>query len=80
VFPGSLAAPSHNEEVTSAEVEVLGPTSTPGAQEKSAGRAQRDDGDHGVPGAATADPVPVPGDAVRTVSVETQSDGAKQFA
>ena len=50
------------------------------AQRENPCRAEADDGDHGVLGAAAADGVAVPGDAVGAVAVQAQPRGGERFA
>src|SRR6476620_1480751 len=81
VLPGALARAAHDDEVAVAEHVPHGlPAATARAQQQGPRRADRDDRDHGVLGAAAADRVAVPGDAVAAVAVEAQPGGAERLA
>ena len=80
VFPRSLATSAHDEEVSSPERKASRSPTAAGPQEKSTGRSQRDDGNHGVLRSPTADRVSVPRHAVSTISVKTEPHRAKRLA
>src|SRR6202020_1389635 len=80
VLPGALAAAAHHEEIAMAEVVADGRAAAARAQQQRAGRAHRDNRDHGVRGPAAPDGVTVPRDAVPAVPVQAQAGGPEWLA
>src|SRR3954470_8758446 len=63
-----------------AQREAQALATTDGSEHQWAGRAEGDDGDHRVLGAAAPDPVAVPGDTVPPVAVEAHACGDEGLA
>ncbi len=80
VLPGALAAATHHQQVTVADVVAQCRAAAPGPKQQGPWRAQGQDGHHGVLFVAPADPVAVPGDAVPAVPVEAQARSTQRLA
>ncbi len=63
-----------------ADFEALSCSPAPRPQRQRPGRTDRDDRHHGVFGAASADAVAVPGDAVVAIAVQAQPGGTERLA
>ncbi len=79
VVPGALARAAHDEQVARTEREAQRRSASARPQQQVPGSAERHNGHQGVPVAAAADPVAVPGDAVAAVAVVAQAGGAERL-
>src|SRR5580704_12347062 len=78
VFPGPLTTSAHDQQVPFTDLEPARRTAPLRPEQQATPGTQRDDRHQGVDGAAPPDGVPMPGNAVPAVPVETEPSGEER--